>query len=190
VWGPDPQLTQLGVQQAQDARLEWEKERLFDIPLPQKLYTSPLTRAIRTNQITFDETLVPGLKTTVVEKIREHNGVHTCDKRRARSEIQSEFPKIQFEQGFTEEDLLWAPDYRETHADIDLRARDALDMIFDNDSEAEEKLKSLVVISVTTHGGFIGGFLRVCNHRPWILPTGGIIPVVVKGSGTDRELRN
>jgi broad specificity phosphatase PhoE len=66
----DPQLTQLGVQQAQDARLEWEKERLFDIPLPQKLYTSPLTRAIRTNQITFDETLVPGLKTTVVEVAR------------------------------------------------------------------------------------------------------------------------
>ncbi|KAF8841585.1 phosphoglycerate mutase-like protein [Paxillus ammoniavirescens] len=190
VWGPDPQLTQLGVQQAQDARLEWEKERLFDIPLPQKFYTSPLTRAIRTNQITFDdETLVPGLKTTVVENIREHNGVHTCDKRHTRSEIQSEFPKIQFEQGFTEEDLLWTPDYRETHADIDLRARDALDKIFDDDSEAEEMLKP-EFISITTHGGFIGGFLRVCNHRPWILPTGGVIPVVVKGFASDQELRN
>ncbi|KIK96135.1 hypothetical protein PAXRUDRAFT_826293 [Paxillus rubicundulus Ve08.2h10] len=182
VWGPDAQLTQLGVQQAKDARLEWEKERQFHIPLPEFLYTSPLTRAIQTNQITFGDTL--GLRPTVVENIREHNGVHTCDKRRTRSEIQKDFPEIHFEQGFTEEDLLWAPDYRETYANIDLRVRDVLDMIFDNDSEAEDKLK---FISITTHGGFIGGFLRVCNHRPWILPTGGVIPIVVKGYG---EMRN
>ncbi|KAF9226834.1 phosphoglycerate mutase-like protein [Gyrodon lividus] len=181
VWGPDPQLTQLGVQQAKEARLEWEKEGLFDIPSPEKLYTSPLTRAIRTNQITFDDSLVPGLKTTIVENIREHNGVHTCDKRRKRSEIHEEFPETLFEEGFTEEDLLWEPDHRETHADIDRRARNVLDMIFDNDEEQ--------FISVVTHGGFIGGFLRVCDHRPWILPTGGVLPVVVK-SISEGELRN
>ncbi|KAF9236216.1 histidine phosphatase superfamily, partial [Melanogaster broomeanus] len=165
VWGPDPELTQLGVQQATEARLAWEQERQFDIPLPEKLYTSPLTRAIRTNLITFDGAIAPGLKTTIIENIREENGVHTCDKRRTRSEIHKAFPETLFEEGFAEEDLLWDAGCRETHADIDRRARNVLDMIFDNDEEH--------FISITTHGGWVGGFLRVCDHRPWILPTGG-----------------
>ncbi|KAH0840201.1 hypothetical protein J3R83DRAFT_1202 [Lanmaoa asiatica] len=68
VWGPDPQLTPLGVQQAQEAHDAWEREHRFGIPLPEKLYTSPLTRAIRTNQMTFDDTLLPsGPKTIIVE---------------------------------------------------------------------------------------------------------------------------
>ena len=64
----DPPLTPLGEQQAQDAHAAWEKERRFGIPLPEKLYTSPLTRAIRTHQVTFDDTLLPSRpKTMIVE---------------------------------------------------------------------------------------------------------------------------
>jgi len=173
VWGPDPQLTPLGEQQAQQAHAAWEKERLFGIPLPEKLYTSPLTRAIRTNHVTFDGTILPsGPKTLIVENMREHNGVHTCDRRSTRSALASLYPGYDFEQGFGELDQLWTPDYRETYGDIDRRARHVLDMIFQNNKEQ--------FISVTAHGGFIDGFLRVCGHRPWILPTGGILPLVVK----------
>ena len=64
----DPQLTPLGEQQAQEAHAAWEKERQFGIPLPGKLYTSPLTRAIRTNQVTFDDAILPsGPRTMIVE---------------------------------------------------------------------------------------------------------------------------
>ncbi|KAF8550479.1 phosphoglycerate mutase [Imleria badia] len=182
VWGPDPQLTLLGEQQARDARSAWETELGYGVPFPRRLYTSPLTRAIRTNQITFDDAIDSGLQTTIVENIREQHGVHTCDKRRTRSEIREAFPEYTFEDGFTEADLLWRPDYRETHADVDRRVTSVLDAIFQNDREQ--------FISIMTHGGFVGGFLRVCLHRPWFLPTGGVIPVVVKASTTDGEPRD
>ena len=63
----DPELTQLGEQQARDACSAWETERRFGVPVPERLYTSPLTRAIRTNQITFDDTVVSGLERTIME---------------------------------------------------------------------------------------------------------------------------
>jgi broad specificity phosphatase PhoE len=63
------------------------------------------------------------------------NGVHTCDKRRTRSEISDEFPEYVFEDGFTEDDLLWKPDYRETHADVERRVTSVLDKIFRDDDE-------------------------------------------------------
>ena len=62
----DPQLTPLGEQQALDARSAWETERFFGVPTPEKLYTSPLTRAIRTNQFTF-EGAITTLSTTIKE---------------------------------------------------------------------------------------------------------------------------
>lgn len=67
--------------------------------------------------------------------MREQNGVHTCDKRRTRSEIHAAFPEYYFEEGFTERDELWKPDYREKYEDIDQRARHVLGMIFKNDTE-------------------------------------------------------
>lgn len=69
------------------------------------------------------------------QNMREHNGVHTCDRRRSRSDIQAAFPEYHFEEGFTESDRLWTPHYRETHDDIDRRAKHVLDMIFQNDRE-------------------------------------------------------
>ena len=33
---------------------------------------------------------------------------------------------------------------------------------------------------MTSHGGAIGGILRVVGHRPFGLSTGGVIPVLVK----------
>lgn len=67
--------------------------------------------------------------------MREQHGVHTCDKRRTRSEIHEAFPEYTFEDGFTEADLLWKPDYRETHADVNRRVMSVLDAIFQTDRE-------------------------------------------------------
>ncbi|KAH7887396.1 histidine phosphatase superfamily [Phlebopus sp. FC_14] len=174
-WGPDPELTDLGEEQAKSALAVWKAELAFGIPLPDKLYSSPLTRAIRTNQITFFEGLIKdGRKATIVENMREENGVHTCDMRRTRSYIQERFPEYQLEHGFTEEDGLWKADVRENPQDIERRAARVLDMIFENDQEQ--------FICITSHGGFIGAFLRVSGHRSWPLQTGGVIPVVIKAS--------
>ncbi|KIJ69810.1 hypothetical protein HYDPIDRAFT_77920, partial [Hydnomerulius pinastri MD-312] len=167
-WGPDPKLTREGIQQAETAYYSWRGELAANIPLPRKLYSSPLSRAIHTNQITYEDIIGTGAKTAIIENIREEYGVHTCDQRRTRSQIHEDFPDYLFEEGFTEEDELWSPESRETHADLDRRARKVLDMIFDKDEEQ--------FISITSHGGFIGAFLRICNHYPWSLPTGGWCP--------------
>ncbi|KAF8559453.1 hypothetical protein OG21DRAFT_736599 [Imleria badia] len=135
VWGPDPDLTELGVEQARNANRTWKKELEYNIPLPEKLYTSPLRRAIKTNKVTFEGLLRPGLNTTIVENIREKNCVSTCDKRRKKSEIASDFPDYPFEDGFPEEDETWDPDVRETIEQLAIRAKKVLDMIFDNDEE-------------------------------------------------------
>ncbi|KAI9574307.1 histidine phosphatase superfamily [Boletus coccyginus] len=165
VWGPDPELTELGIEQAKNAHQAWKTELEYSIPLPEKLYSSPMRRAIKTNQVTFEGLLRPDLKTTIVENIREKNCVSTCDKRRKKSEIANDFPDYLFEEGLTEEDETWDPELRETYEEVDIRAKKVLDMIFDNDEEQ--------FISITSHHAFIDAFLRVCGHRPWALPTGG-----------------
>ncbi|KIM58756.1 hypothetical protein SCLCIDRAFT_16671 [Scleroderma citrinum Foug A] len=173
-WGSDPALTPKGEGQADEAHAAWQEELQFGLPLPDKLYCSPLTRAIRTNQRTFSGLLPAGRKTVIVENVREEFGVHTCDQRRTRSYIQQTSPEYIIEDGFTEEDKLWKPDIRETWADVDVRAKAVLDMVFENDKEH--------FISITAHSGFINAFLRVTDHHPWALPTGGVIPVVIKAS--------
>jgi broad specificity phosphatase PhoE len=74
IWGltykygsADPALTDLGLEQARDANRAWKEELGYNIPLPEKLYCSPLRRAIKTNQLTFEGLLKPDLKTTIVE---------------------------------------------------------------------------------------------------------------------------
>ncbi|KAI6148051.1 histidine phosphatase superfamily [Pisolithus tinctorius] len=173
-WGPDPDLTSRGEGQADQANEAWKTEVLHGLPFPEKLYCSPLTRTIRTSQRTFKDINADGRKTTIVENIREIIGVHTCDKRRTRTYINQTFPEYSIEDGFAEEDELWRPDIRETEADVDVRVKAALDMIFENDKEQ--------FISITTHGGFFGSFLRVTNHQLVYLPTGGVMPTVVKAT--------
>ncbi|KAH0825892.1 hypothetical protein J3R83DRAFT_7700, partial [Lanmaoa asiatica] len=93
------------------------------------------------------------------------------------------YTKYSFEAGFTEANLLWKQDYRETHADIVGRVTRVLDTIFHNDREQCRLFFSsrwshrceltVLSMSITAYGGFDSGFLRVCHHRPWFLPTGG-----------------
>ena len=106
----------------------------------------------------------------------------TCDKRRNKSEIAKDYPDYPFEDGFTEEDETWDAEVRETLGELDVRAKKVLDMIFGNDEEqcmsatffgVAHTRMTVPVISITSHHGFIDAFLRVCEHRPWALPTGG-----------------
>ncbi|KAG2010599.1 hypothetical protein CC2G_013411 [Coprinopsis cinerea AmutBmut pab1-1] len=180
VWGPDPLLTPTGIEQAKDVRKMWEKEISAGLGLPSKIYSSPLSRALRTCFITFDG-LLPvedsegESRVLIVEDCREENGVHTCDKRNTRSWIQTQFPTYKFEEGFEEEDRLWSRDVRETKKEVGVRAGRVLDRIFDENPTE-------VFQAITAHNGFINGVLLTLGRRPYLLPTGGVLPLVLKAT--------
>jgi len=175
VWGPDPELTALGESQARIQNSLWKTEMAAGIPVPQKGYCSPLTRAMRTAVISLDGVILNTHENVVVvENCRELNGQHTCNKRRSKSYIQDEFPQLGIESGLTEEDELWDANKRESWEDVKRRARHVLEAIFVNDPGP--------YISITTHAGVIGAALNVMGRSYYALPTGGVLPVVVKGT--------
>jgi len=53
VWGPDALLTPTGIQQAEDVHNKWLCEIPSGIPVPTVFYSSPLTRAARTLEVTW-----------------------------------------------------------------------------------------------------------------------------------------
>lgn len=63
----DPRLTPIGEEQARSAHAAWEREILRGLPVPQRFYCSPLTRAIRTLQLTFEGILPADLKPLILE---------------------------------------------------------------------------------------------------------------------------
>jgi len=183
VWGPDALLTPLGVQQAEAVHDKWLSEITSEIPVPTVFYSSPLTRASRTLEITWTDitlpnkshhdALHPSHQVVVAENCRETYGVHTCDKRHPKSWIAENFPLYTFNKGFTEEDELWTPDVRETDEHTSERALSILQHIWD-------RYPTETYVSITAHGGFIGGFLNVVGRGSYGLPTGGVIPIVVR----------
>ncbi|KAF8064320.1 histidine phosphatase superfamily [Lyophyllum atratum] len=184
VWGPDAELTPNGEAQAAVARDAWRREREAGIPLPGRFYVSPLSRALRTLEITMRGLLSEHtVKPIVTENCREVYGVHTCDQRRSRAFIGATYPAFRIERGFAETDQLWTPDVRETDAHVAKRAREVLDSVFWGDEEGE------MFISVTGHGGITNGFMAAVGRPSYSLPTGGILPIVVKSVFTPRGSR-
>ena len=88
----------------------------------------------------------------IKELFREAIGVHTCDRRSSKSEIQKAYPSYVFEEGFKEEDPLWDPIVRETDSAQDARSKIVLDDVFGSDDKT--------YLSVTSHSGEIGSLLR------------------------------
>ncbi|GAC92668.1 phosphomutase-like protein [Pseudozyma hubeiensis SY62] len=60
VWGPDARLTPLGIQQAQAVHDAWVAmlQQQDHAPLPTKLFSSPLSRALSTMEISYDKLLL------------------------------------------------------------------------------------------------------------------------------------
>ncbi|CAK5284545.1 unnamed protein product [Mycena citricolor] len=173
-WGPDPDLTPLGEEQAVEANKVWKQElENGRMTLPGVLYSSPMTRAIHTNQITFSG--IDTKRVLILENCREEYGEHTCDKRHPRSFIADKFREFDIEDGFTEEDELYQQDARETFEHAVGRAKAVLDRMFTVDNEA-------LFVSVTAHSGIINAFLGAVGRPRYALPTGGVIPVVVEAS--------
>lgn len=123
-WGPDPELTPLGENQARDVNRAWRKQlaaaeaQVDHAPLPTRLFSSPFKRSCRTLQLSYEGILLPPgtvppggsekdavPKPLIKEDLREqygddHEAVHRSNK----STIEKNFPHYEIEQGFTEED--------------------------------------------------------------------------------------
>ena len=172
--GPDALLTLKGINQALLANAAWKVQLNASIPLPQKFLSSPLSRAASTLNLTWSDITFPFTKPMFMENLRESIGLHTCDRRRTKQYLQNTYPDFTFENGFREEDELWGPVYEETFEQQIVRLRGVLDSIWKNETST--------YISITAHGGTVAAVLANLGHRRFNLHTGGMIPVVVKGS--------
>ncbi|KAL6454683.1 hypothetical protein SBY92_004150 [Candida maltosa Xu316] len=172
VWGPDADLTELGLNQAKENHQAWKLQLAKGAPYPEKFYVSPLKRSIKTHFITWPES-----KPLVVENLRETIGLHLCHKRSTKSSLQQRFPELVFDDSFTENDILfdkYLPRREHLHEQF-LRINGVLQDIFNTDADKQ-------VICITSHAGTIRSFITVLGHRKFTIPTGGMIPIVIKGT--------
>ena len=74
-------------------------------------------------------------------------------------------------------DELWRADHRETFDEHDVRTRRLLKDVFTHDPH--------LFVSFTSHSGAIASLLRVIGHVQFKLPTGGLLPVLIKATRKD-----
>ncbi|RPA74576.1 phosphoglycerate mutase-like protein [Ascobolus immersus RN42] len=207
----DALLTKQGEAEARKAAASWKTQRKFGIPLPETYLSSPLRRAASTLLLTFTPN-IPNLRPIFIENLRETLGAHTCDRRHSKADLALLYPTFTFEKWFfpdavrplsnplVRDDPLWNPLLRETEPQKQQRVKDALYEIFGFKLDRNgrnllsirdwELPKGETYVSVTAHSGLIASALRVLGHRPFRLPTGGMIPVVVKATfGQEQEPR-
>jgi broad specificity phosphatase PhoE len=104
----DSPLTELGKEQCHDRRPE---AALLN---PQLVVVSPLLRAIQTAKISFGDHDRSEIPWVAHEGCREELGVLVCNQRRPLSQIQADYPELQFHGDISEEDTLWDPQQRES----------------------------------------------------------------------------
>lgn len=201
-WGPDAKLTPLGIQQAKAVHEGWLKMRKQQdsAPLPTRLYSSPLSRALSTLEISYDQILVDNpnittetapspfetgntlsqksgqqrLRPEVKELFREEYGEHTCDQRRTKSQIHTDYPNVDFETGFAEDDPLWT-ETREQKVHLNSRIQQALTQVW-NEAQQDQ------VLSLTSHSGVMQSIFRVTGHYPIQPVTGALLPLIIKAT--------
>lgn len=179
----DAHLTETGEQQALAAHAFITSQissPQIAMPAPQSYYVSPMYRCLQTAHLTYSNLKLPEdrpFAPTIKELVREVLGEHTCDRRSTKSYIHTHYPSWRIEPQFTENDELWQANHRETFEEHDLRTRTFLEDLFSNDEN--------VYLSLTSHSGAIASHLRVLGHREFKLPTGGMIPVLVKAMRVD-----
>ncbi|KAL9938019.1 hypothetical protein V8E36_003564 [Tilletia maclaganii] len=188
VWGPDPPLTKLGEQQADDVNEEW-RLRLHNPnsddapPFPERLYVSPFTRALETARRTYKGLEGAPRPQLILEGLRETIGGHTCDMRSPKGIIAQRFPApdFTFEPGFAEGDMLFSPISRETDEEVVDRLRETLSRIFSPHSSSDvASAKDAQVIGITVHSGVMQAVFRLSGHRYFTPKTGALVPMILK----------
>lgn len=180
VYGPDPELTEIGLNQGKENNQIWTQQIKNGCPVPTKYFVSPLQRSCMTLWLTMKGLFPANYKVLIVEKIREVIGFHLCNKRDTKTAILQKFGQHNFvtEPGFAEQDELYTEE-EELFEDHCIRINHFLQDLF-------EDYKNDDFINVTSHGGTIKCFLAVMGHRNFTISTGGMIPVVVRATKTNQ----
>eukprot|EP00611_Tribonema_gayanum_P032528 TRINITY_DN977_c0_g1_i1.p1 TRINITY_DN977_c0_g1~~TRINITY_DN977_c0_g1_i1.p1 ORF type:complete len:232 (+),score=37.55 TRINITY_DN977_c0_g1_i1:627-1322(+) len=139
----DARLTDLGREQcrALQGRVVSNSEEV------QLMVVSPMSRAIDTAMIAFEK--VPShVPWIALECIRERSGNHACDKRRTKTELQQQYPQIDWSQVESDSDVYWDTlgDDRETDEMMEDRAHALFDWI---------RSRSETNIAIVTHSAFL-----------------------------------
>lgn len=188
IWGPDAQLTDKGVAQAERVHSLWKQEltRGGGIPLPTAFFVSPLVRALHTFQITFAG-VVDSPEPLIIENLRDSYGLRTADLRHNKTWIHEQYPTYRFEDGFTEQDELWMKDERETDEHTEKRVRGVLDKILSIDDTCtlfagfRIPVISILIrpvlftdLAVVAHSKVVEATFNITKHQDFDMPTGGM----------------
>lgn len=109
----DARLTDLGRTQA-DALRDALVAAAVEVDV---VLVSPLSRCCETARIAFSA----GSRFVATETCRERSGQHPCDRRRTRTELEKDFPEVDFSALATDEDASWTAE-RESEAALVARA--------------------------------------------------------------------
>lgn len=170
-WGPDPKLTEVGINQAIENGKAWDRELKDGCEIPTKWFTSPMSRSIDTMVYTWEKIVdLKDKKPLIMEDLRETFGVPS-DKRSSKEQLKKY--GFEFHQDFKNEDTHVLEQYESIEHHL-IRINRAFQYIFDNYHDQ--------VISITSHSGSIRSQLLVLGHREFAIGTGGMIPVFVKAT--------
>ncbi|KAJ3189812.1 hypothetical protein HDU85_000096 [Gaertneriomyces sp. JEL0708] len=186
----DAALTTYGVEQMQEMSKEMKKEIVTGLGPPSTILSSPLSRCLNTTRIIWENITESHAEDAggasrksfpqvphVWENLREEYGVHTCDERRSRTELQTLFPSYNFTDLKADEDPFWTPNEREPLSHVDERVRDALGHMFSLKQVGESNGRGF--ISVVCHGGIVESAIRITGHPDFCVLPGGLLPMVV-----------
>ncbi|KAL7422103.1 putative phosphoglycerate mutase pmu1 [Cryptotrichosporon argae] len=178
----DAALTPRGEAQADTARARLAHEKDKGMPMPHRVYASPLRRALATaercwaglvDEAEEGEGCAPAGR-RIREDLRESIGVHTCDRRSDRRELEALFPTWWLSPSFAPVDPLWTPAYRESAAQQALRLRLALVDVFATDPAG--------VLGIVAHGGTASALFAAVGHPSVEMRTGGVVPLLIRAT--------
>ncbi|KAF3914891.1 hypothetical protein ABW20_dc0106774 [Dactylellina cionopaga] len=173
----DADLTPNGFQDAKHLHGLWNKHLGgTDLAMPELLLSSPLSRAAETLIHTFNLTTryPPPPSPIFIEYLREPFGVETHSSRRSYTDLKKKYPLFTFEEEFREFDPYWTYNRDETDVSVMHRTKIFLENLFLRRDEQ--------FVAVATHNSIIQAVLNATGHRPFDVPIGHMIPIVLKGS--------
>ena len=135
----DTPLTNYGHEESIQLGLNWKEKHTIELVI-----VSPLIRTLDTCMNIFMDTDIPIL---CMETVREYPcGMQTCNQRKDIKLLESMYPRINFENCPTSEDVLWNPEREETIEELNNRIIN-FKQFLNNRTE-----KTIALIS---HSGFI-----------------------------------
>ncbi|KAF3939649.1 hypothetical protein ABW19_dt0204242 [Dactylella cylindrospora] len=173
----DAQLTPEGAKAAKYIHTLWTKYLgSTNLAMPQLFLSSPLSRAAETLSLAFNFNPKTTLPTSpiFVEYLRETFGVDTHNSRRSYTYLKKKYPLFEFEDEFSEDDPLWTSNRDEHDESVTHRAKIFLENLFLRREET--------YVAVGTHEGVIKAILQATGHRPFTVPVGHMIPIILKAS--------